>query len=212
PPCDLVAACRLIQSRRAPPDAAAGRRKAAAVMNLPLAGLKVLDLTWHIAGPYCTKMLADLGADVIKIERPHHGDPARHTGPFPGDRPDPERSGTFLSLNTNKRSVTLDLKTPTGRSLFFELLQWADVLAENFTPGVMERLGLGYDRLRQERPQLVMTSISNFGQTGPYRLYKAPEMVAQAANGLMGSTGDHDREPLRYAQSQSQMMAGGQER
>src|SRR5437764_10472452 len=106
-------------------------------MTEALEGIRVLDLTQGVAGPYCTKLLADFGAEVIKIERPDGGDPARRLGPFPGDLPDPEKSGLFLHLNTNKRSVVLDLKTPEGQDLLRRLAAQADVLVESFAPGVL---------------------------------------------------------------------------
>ena len=129
------------------------------MLDQPLTGVKVLDLTWHVAGPYCTKLLADYGAEVIKVEHPDGGDPARRLGPFPGDVPHPERSGTFLLLNTNKRSITLDLKSEAGRGIVERLARDVDVVVESFRPGVMERLGLDYDTLSRENPRLVMTRV-----------------------------------------------------
>src|SRR5262249_3556371 len=152
-------------------------RRRSAMPEQPLTGVKVLDLTWQLAGPYCTKLLADYGADVIKIERPDGGDPARRLGPFPGDTPHPERSGTVLLLNTNKRSVTLDLKSTTGRAIARQLARDVDLVVESFRPGVIERLGLDYETLAHGNPRLVMTRISSFGQTGPYRDWKATEIV-----------------------------------
>ena len=139
----------------------------------PLYDIRVIDLTHGIAGPYCTKLLADFGADVIKVERPGSGDYARRLGPFPSDISHPEKSGLFLLLNTNKRSITLDLKTAEGTDALEELVKGADILVESFKPGVMDRLGLDYDTLSKINPDLVMTSVSNFGQTGPYRDYLA---------------------------------------
>ena len=110
----------------------------------PLAGLSVLDLSWYVAGPYCTKMLADYGADVLKVERPGTGDPARAYGPFPGDIPHREKSGLFLHLNTNKKSITLDFTTDTGRAILYDLVRDADVVVENFSPSVKERHGFTY--------------------------------------------------------------------
>ena len=132
----------------------------------PLNDLRVLDLTLGIAGPYATKLMADFGANVIKVERPEAGDFARSLGPFPQDIPHPEKSGIFLYLNTNKRGITLDLHTPDGISALKQLVKDADILVESFRPGVMERLGLDYTTLEQINPGLVMTSVSNFGQTG----------------------------------------------
>ena len=164
-----------------------------------LNGIKVLDLTHYIAGPFCTKLLADYGADIIKVERPETGDGARRVGPFPGDLPDPEKSGLFLYLNTNKRGITLNLKTKSGVDIFKELVKKTDILVESFSPRVMPGLGLDYQTLKKIKPNLVMASISNFGQSGPYRDWKASEIVLYAMSGLMSVKGDPDREPLKHA-------------
>jgi len=173
-----------------------------------LSDVKVLDLTWHIAGPYCTKLLADFGADVIKVERPAEGDPSRRMGPFPGDDPHPEKSGLFLHLNTNKRGITLNLKSAKGRNILKELVRNADILVENFRPGVMACLGLDYETLAAINPGLVMTSISNFGQTGPYRDFKATDIVEYALGGPMFSTGIPEREPLKLYNNVVAYQAG----
>ncbi|WP_042356050.1 CaiB/BaiF CoA transferase family protein [Bacillus rubiinfantis] len=162
-----------------------------------LQGLKVIDLSWHIAGPYCTKLLADLGADVIKIEQPKIGDPSRQEGPFPCDTPNLNASGLFAYLNNNKLGVTLNLKSDQGVMILKELVRDADILVENFRPRVLSGLGLSYEVLKEINPRLVMTSISNFGQTGEYRDYKATEIVTQAMSGFISSIGEPDREPLR---------------
>jgi len=138
-----------------------------------LEGVKVLEYASFVTGPYCTKLLADLGAEVIKTERPSVGDEARRRGPFPSDVPHPERSGLFLYLNTNKLGISLDPGTPTGRKIFLALVEWADILVEDKPPKVMEELGLTYDSLKLVNPKLIMISITPFGQTGPYRDYKA---------------------------------------
>ncbi len=177
-------------------------------MELALGNMRVLDVTHHIAGPYCTKLLADFGADVIKIERPGQGDSSRHMGPFPGDVPDPEKSGLFLHLNTNKRSVTLNLKSRTGQDIFKELAKKASVVVESFRPGVMPSLGLDYPTLSKSNPDLVMASISNFGQTGPYRDYKASDLVLAGLGGDQARGGVSDREPLKLAQGVTQYMGG----
>jgi crotonobetainyl-CoA:carnitine CoA-transferase CaiB-like acyl-CoA transferase len=177
-------------------------------MEQALSDLRVLDLTHLIAGPYATKVLADLGADVLKIERPGAGDPARRLGPYPRDEPHPERSGLFLHLNTNKRGITLNLKSDFGRDVVRELVRDADILVESFRPGVMERLGLDYPTLAAINPRLVYTSISNFGQTGPYRDWKGSELVLYAMGGSMHSTGLPDREPLKLAGTVGQYAAG----
>ncbi|MEE9284511.1 MAG: CoA transferase [Dehalococcoidia bacterium] len=174
----------------------------------PLAGLNVLDLTWHVAGPYATSLLADYGADVLKVERPGVGDPARRYGPFPGDVPHPERSGTFLHLNTNKRSITLDLQTAPGRALIMALARDADVVVESFAPRVLSSLGLDYDALSRINPRLVMCSLSNFGQTGPYRDWKATDFTLHAIGGQTVSTGVSEQEPLKAADHLMEYQAG----
>ena len=174
----------------------------------PLEGVRVLDLTRHVAGPFCTKLLADYGADVIKIEPPGRGDPARWIGPFAGDVPGRERSGLFLHLNTNKRSVSLNLKSDTGRAIFLKLLRSADILVENFRPGVMVSLGLDYPRLREINTGLVMTSISNFGQSGPYRDWSASDLVVYAMGHEMWGTGAPDAEPATMANKLNLHLAG----
>jgi crotonobetainyl-CoA:carnitine CoA-transferase CaiB-like acyl-CoA transferase len=167
--------------------------------GMALDDVRVLDLTHHLCGPYATKLLADFGADVIKIERPGEGDLARRLGPFRGDEPHPEKSGIFAWLNTNKRSVTLDLKRDAGRQVFFDLLETADIVVENFRPGVMDTLGFSYAELRRRKPALVLLSISNFGQTGPYRDWAGSELVLFAMGGEMYSMGVEEREPLKMA-------------
>ena len=167
------------------------------MVNGALSHIKVLDFTTHVAGPYCTKLLADYGADVIKVERPGIGDSARSKGPFPGDVPHPEKSGLFLHLNTNKRSITLDLKSNAGKRIAMDLAADADLIVENFRPGVIARLGLGLEALQAANPKLVMTSISNFGQSGPYRDYKSSDLLVYSMGGEMNSTGLEDREPVK---------------
>jgi len=158
--------------------------------------VKILDLSWHISGPYCTKIFADYGADVIKVEIPGSGDPARMMEPFLDDEPHPEKSLLFSHLNTNKRGITLDLKSETGIKTIKELVNDSHVLVENFSPGVMDRLGLDYDTLKQINPNLVMTSISNYGQTGPYRDYKLSELVLNGFHSMINS-GELERYPVK---------------
>ncbi|MBI3953854.1 MAG: CoA transferase [Chloroflexi bacterium] len=177
-------------------------------MNGSLPNLRILDLTQGIAGPFCTKLLADYGAEVIKVEPPGQGDPSRRAGPFPGGAPHLERSGLFLHLNTNKLGITLDPATSAGAALCRELVHRADMVVESFHPGTLEALGLGYAALRQLQPALVLLSITDFGQTGPYRDYKGSELVLQALGGPMYSRGLPDREPLKYADNVGQMLAG----
>jgi crotonobetainyl-CoA:carnitine CoA-transferase CaiB-like acyl-CoA transferase len=138
-----------------------------------LSGISVLELGRMVAAPYAAKLLGDLGADVVKIEDPGLGDPARRRGPFPNQVPHPERSGLFLYLNTSKRSITLSLESAAGRRIFRELVAAADVLIEDYTPGELDRLGLGYEELSALNPRLIVTSITPFGQTGPYRHYRS---------------------------------------
>ena len=164
-----------------------------------LANVKVLDLTWYITGSYCTKLLADYGADVVKVEKPGEGEPARRIGPFFKDDPHPEKSGLFLYLNTNKKGITLNLKSGWGKDIIKELVKDVDILVESFSPGVMGRLGLNYEELEKINPKLVMTSISNFGQSGPYRDYKASELIIYGMGGSMNDSGLPDREPLKKA-------------
>ena len=161
-------------------------------MSQALTGIRVVDLTNNQAGPSCGQMLAWLGADVIKIEEPGKGDPARHAM---NDRADAD-SLFFLAFNANKRSLTLNLKHPRGADVFRALLKTADVLLENFGPGVIERLGFGYPALRQLNPRLVYATIKGFGSYGPYRDYKSYEPIAQAMGGAMSVTGVPDGPPM----------------
>ena len=162
---------------------------------MALDGVRVVDLTQGIAGPYCTRLLADLGAEVVKVEPPD-GDYARRLGPFPGDIPDPDKGGLFIHLNGNKKSVTLDISSKSGQVVLRKLLAKADVLVESGVPGEMASLGLGYGDLKAEFPGLVYCSITPFGQTGPYASAKGNSLAAMALSGLMYLTGDPDKEPL----------------
>ncbi len=173
-----------------------------------LSGFCVLDLGSGISAPWCTKILADYGAEVIKVETPGSGDSARRMGPFAGDDPDPEKSLTFLYLNTNKKSVTLDPSSISGRKLFHRLVADADVLVENHPPTKAKELGLDYESLAKVNPGLVVTSISPFGQTGPYHDYQATDIVTYALSGLMYHSGDSDQPPLRNVLDQSFYVAG----
>jgi len=173
----------------------------------PLCNVKVLDLTHYISGPYCTKLLADYGAEVIKIEPPW-GEGGRRLAPFAHDEVHPEKSGLFLHLNTNKKGVTLNLKKKMGRKLFMQLVRDADILVENFEPRVMPSLGLKYKRLEKVNPKLVMCSISNFGQTGPYRDYKASELVLSGIGGPMTAQAFVPREPIKLSGTIMQHESG----
>jgi crotonobetainyl-CoA:carnitine CoA-transferase CaiB-like acyl-CoA transferase len=166
------------------------------IMTTALHGLRVLDLSRYVAGAYCAKMLAAFGAEVIKVEPPGTGDPARAVGPFLHDRPDPETSALFLYLNTGKQGLTLNLKHPQGVDILKALVRDTDILVENFRPSVMPGLGLDYATLRTVNPRLIMVSISSFGQSGPYRDYKANSMIAYALGGYMYLNGHAEREPL----------------
>ena len=165
--------------------------------GLPLEGIRVLDLTQGAAGPYATKLYADYGADVIKIERPDGGDPMRRVGPFPDDEPHPERGGVFLHINTGKRSVTLNLKTASGQQILQHLAASADLVFESFRPGTLEQLGLDAERLAALRPQASLIRLSNFGQYGPYRDFEADDMLLYAAGGVLQVTGVPEREPVK---------------
>ena len=174
----------------------------------PLSSLKVLDFTWHLAGPYGSKLLADYGADVVKVERPGGGDPARRYGPFPGDQPHLERSGLFLHVNTNKRSITLNLADDSAKAIALELARDSDIVIESFAPGVMDAFGLGYEALRAVNPRLVMCSLSSYGQTGPYRDWKATDMTMYALAGSLKTMGVPSREPLRNVDHLTEYQAG----
>ncbi len=152
-------------------------------MEQALSGVKVLEYCNLVSGPYCSKLIADLGAEVIKIEEPGNGDKARSRGPFPNDNPDLERSALFLYLNTNKLGITLNLNNPAGKKIFTELVKNTDILIEDTVPGSMEDLGLGYDILKEVNPSLIMTSITPYGQTGPYRGYKSHHLNIYHSSG-----------------------------
>ena len=173
-----------------------------------LTGLKVLDLGEHISAPLTAKLLGAAGAEVIKVERPGCGDPSRRAGPFLNDLPHPERSALFLWMNTSKKGITLDLENQTGVSILKDLVKETDVLVENYQPGVMAERGLGYETLATVNPGLVMASITDFGQTGPYRHYKGDRLVDNALSGYMNLNGDPDREPLAGGGEQPAYQGG----
>jgi formyl-CoA transferase/CoA:oxalate CoA-transferase len=173
-------------------------------MSGPLAGVTVLDLTRVLSGPYCTMVLADLGARVIKVEHPGKGDDTRHWGPpFLG-----EESAYFLSINRNKESVTLDFKHPEGRGVLERLLDRADVLVENFKPGTLDRAGFGWETVHARWPRVIHASISGYGQTGPRRSEPGYDAVIQAEGGLMSVTGDADGPAYRLGVAISDIVAG----
>ncbi len=174
-----------------------------------LAPYRVLDLTDE-RGLFCGKLLGDLGADVIKVERPG-GDSARRLGPFYHDQPDPEKSLFWLAFNTSKRGVTLDIETTGGREVFRRLVKATDFVVESFPAGYLERLGLGYLALNEINPGVIVVSITPFGQTGPYRDYKAPDIVAWAMGGRMHPVGDPDRAPVRIGHHSQAFLHAGAE-
>ena len=173
-----------------------------------LSELRVLELTHRPSGAFCAKLLADQGADTIKVEPPGWGDQSRHEPPFVGDEPGPDRSSTFLAFNTNKRSVTLDVAQEEGASLFLRLAESADIIIESGTPGRMEELGLGYETLAAENPRVILVSISYFGQDGPYAGYQGDDLVAQAMGGyLYAVTGSAAQPPMGTALQQMEITA-----
>ncbi|MEE9247574.1 MAG: CaiB/BaiF CoA-transferase family protein, partial [Dehalococcoidia bacterium] len=169
----------------------------------PLAGIRVLDLTRVLAGPYATMVLCDLGAEVIKVERPEGGDMARGTGPFIDGE-----SSYFLSLNRGKKSVVLDLKDEQGKGLFLELVKKCDVLVENFVPGVMDRLGVGYGVVKEHNPRIIYAAVSGFGQTGPYTRRPALDIIVQGMGGMISITGEPGGPPIRPGASLGDIAAG----
>ncbi|MCY4366504.1 MAG: CaiB/BaiF CoA-transferase family protein [Chloroflexi bacterium] len=169
-----------------------------------LEGIRVLDLTRALAGPFCTLMLGDYGADVIKIEIPGTGDDTRHWGPpFIG-----EESAYFLSINRNKRSLTLNFKEEKAREIFLKLVEDSDVVVENFTPGVMGRFGLDYDTVKRANPNIIYCSISGFGQNGPYQSRPAYDQIMQGISGLMSITGEPEGEPEKIGVAVTDIGAG----
>lgn len=173
--------------------------------TLPLAGIRVLDVTQVMAGPFCCMLLGDMGADVIKVEPPKVGDSTRHSMGF---RLKGEDSPGFLALNRNKRSIALDLKDPADREVFYALVKTADVLVENARPGVADRLGMGYETLRALNPRLVYASISGFGQTGPWSQRPGFDLIAQAMSGVLSATGLPGAPPVKNAIPVGDLGAG----
>jgi CoA:oxalate CoA-transferase len=169
----------------------------------PFTGLVVIDLTRVLAGPFCTMLLAELGARVIKVENPDGGDDSRHFEPFVEGK-----SAYFLSLNRGKESIALDLKHPADREVFLDLVRRGDVLAENYRPGTLDRLGLGYEKLREVNPRLIYAAVSGFGHTGPWSPRPAYDLIVQALGGLMSVTGQPGGPPTRAGTSVGDITGG----
>lgn len=172
-------------------------------MSAPLEDITILDLTHVLAGPYCSMILSDLGAKVIKVEKPGTGDDTRHFPPFRDGF-----SAYFATINRNKQSIALDLKDDQDRLVFERLLEQVDVVMENYRPGVMERLGYGWDSLSAKHPHLIYGAVSGFGHTGPDAERPAYDMVVQARGGVMSITGEKNREPVRVGASVGDIVAG----
>ena len=173
-----------------------------------LAGVRVLELGGEIAAPYGTKLLADLGADVIKVESHGAGDPLRARGPFPGDRPDPNAAGLFGYLNANKRSIFVDLSTAAGTDAVLELVSGTDLVVESLGAGALERSGLGPAQLAEANPNIALARISPFGQTGPWSNYPATDLVVQAAGAWVATYGAAAGDPLRVGGRIPEYVAG----
>lgn len=170
----------------------------------PLEGIRVLDLTRVVSGPYCTMLLGDFGADVIKVERPGGGDDTRaFAPPFQGDQ-----AAYFLSVNRNKRSITLDLKSERGKEVLWRLVDVSNVLVENFRPGTMDRLGFGYAAVQARRPAMIYCSISGFGDTGPQKDRAGYDLIAQGEAGIMDLTGSRDGPPHKVGTSIADLVSG----
>jgi formyl-CoA transferase len=170
----------------------------------PLQGLRVVDLTRVLSGPYCTMQLGDMGAEVIKVEAPGKGDDTRaFAPPYQGDQ-----AAYFLSINRNKRSITLDMKSAAGKEVLWRLIDKSDILVENFRPGAMERLGFGYDAVRKRRPAMVYASISGFGQTGPQKDRPGYDVIVQGEAGVMDITGPQDGAPYKVGAAIGDLVSG----
>jgi CoA:oxalate CoA-transferase len=178
-------------------------QRSAPALNGPLDGIRVLDFTWALAGPFATMQLADLGADVIKVEYPENDEKQRGFGPYHDGI-----STFFFSVNRGKRGICIDLKTDEGKDLVRRLAREVDIVAENFRPGTMDRLGLGYNALRKENPRLIYAALSGYGQTGPYSQFAAVDAIAQAMGGTMSLNGEPDAPPLRMGVSIGDMAGG----
>ncbi len=173
-------------------------------MSLPLSDVRILDMTLIMAGPYCTSMLGDMGAEVIKIEKPGVGESSREVPPhfFEG------QSAYFIAMNRNKKSMTLDLKSEEGKHIFYELAKTSDVVVDNFRPGVVKKLGFGFDDLKKINPRIICCSISGYGQTGPFKDRPAFDLVIQARGGIMSYTGEPDQMPVRMGAPMGDLSGG----
>jgi len=179
----------------------AGEKKSQA--RPPLAGIRVLDLTRVLAGPFCSMILGDMGAEVIKVEEPGKGDDTRGWPPFSGGE-----ATYFLSVNRNKKSLTLNMKAPDGQAILRRLVAKADVVLENFRPGTMERLGFGYDALRKLNPRLIYCAISGFGESGPEASRPGYDLIVQGESGVMDLTGFADGPPVKVGNSVADLVSG----
>lgn len=173
-------------------------------MSLPLSGVRILDLTLIMAGPYCTLILGDLGAEVIKIEKPGVGESSREMPPYFFEG----QSAYFIAMNRNKKSITLDLKNEEGKKILYELVKKSDVIIDNFRPGVVKRMGFGYDTLKEMNPRIICCSISGYGQTGPFKDRPAFDLVIQARGGIMSYTGEPGRMPARMGAPMGDLTGG----
>jgi len=173
-------------------------------MGLPLSGIRILDLSLIMAGPYCTLILGDLGAEVIKVEKPGEGEGARGMPPhfFEGE------SAYFIAMNRNKKSITLDLKSEKGKEIFYGLAKKSDVVLDNFRPGVVKKLGIDFDSLKKINPRIICCSISGYGQTGPFRDRPAFDLVIQARGGIMSYTGEPGQMPVRMGAPMGDLTGG----
>ena len=177
--------------------------------HMALENLTILDLTRVLAGPFCTMMLADMGANVIKIEIPAGGDDTRTYPPFREHNLEGERESLyFANINRNKKGITLDLKAPEGKALFKELVKKADIVVENYRPGVMDKLGLGYDVLQELNPRLIYAAVSGFGCYGPYHLRPGYDILSQAMGGMMAITGPKGGPPTRAGSALGDILGG----
>lgn len=168
-----------------------------------LQGVKILDLSRVLAGPFATMMMADMGAEVIKIEIPIKGDDSRQFGPFVKGE-----SAYYMNLNRNKKGITLNLKSPIGKEMFLKMIEKADIILENYRPGTMEKLGLGYEELKKVNPAIIYACVSGFGHYGPYKDRAGYDIIGQAMSGLMSTTGFPGGEPTRTGTAMSDVLAG----